>query len=287
MTSTEVAAPLPGVQDATGRSRIFDHGAHVVGWQPEGSAQPVLWLSSATAYAAGKAIRGGIPICFPWFGPGLSGDRKPAHGFVRATPWRRDEVIESGGILRVAYSIDPSISGDQPEFPYDYRARLTAEFGAEHLSVSLWASNEGDVPFTIEQALHTYLAVGDVRKITVDGLDGAVYLDKNSPEPAFDLTQSGPLRLDGPTDRVYLSEGPVTVRDPGLGRRLVSTTHGASNVVVWNPWLQAAEQMADMGPGEWTGMICVEAANVLANALTLLPGEHRTLSQRIEVLPLD
>lgn len=287
MTCTEIVAPLPGVQDATGRGRIFDHGAHVVGWQPAGSAQPVLWLSSASAYTAGKAIRGGIPICFPWFGPGLTGDRKPAHGFVRATPWRRDEVIETDGVPRVTYSIDPSISGDQPEFPYDYRATLTVEFGADQLLVSLWASNEGDVPFTIEQALHTYLAVGDVRKITVDGLDGATYLDKNSAAPAFDLTQSGPLRLDGPTDRVYLSEGPVTVRDPGLGRRLRSVTQGAANVVVWNPWQEAAGNMADMGAGEWTGMVCVEAANVLANAITLLPGEHWTISQQIEVLPLD
>ena len=287
MTYTEIVAPLPGVEDSTGRCRILDHGAQVTAWQPAGSTQPVLWLSSASAYTAGVAIRGGIPICFPWFGPGLTGDRKPAHGFVRATPWRREQVSENDGTLRVEYAIDPAVTGDQPEFSYDFRARLTAEFGAERLQVSLWTSNEGDVPFTMEQALHTYLVVGDVREITVDGLDGATYLDKNSPEPAFDATQSVPLRLDGPTDRVYLSEGPVTVRDPGIGRRVVSTMHGASNVVVWNPWQEAAGNMADMGAGEWTGMVCVEAANVLANAITLLPGEHWTIRQQIEVLPLD
>ena len=99
--------------------------------------------------------------------------------------------------------------------------------------------------------------------------------------------QSGPLRLTGPTDRVHLYDGPVTVDDPGFGRRLRLTTEGSADVVVWNPWEDAAAGMADMGPGEWTGMVCVEAANVFADALTLLPGEHRTITQRIEVLPLD
>lgn len=288
MTHTEITAPLPGVADAAaGHGRIFDHGAHVAAWQPTGSAHPVLWLSSTSAYTAGKAIRGGIPICFPWFGPGLTGDKKPAHGFVRAVAWRRAEVVDEGDTLRVSYTIDPELSGDQPEFPHQYRARLTAEFAADHLSVTLWAHNAGDQPFTIEEALHTYLAVSDVREVSVDGLDDAVYLDKNLPEPAFDQVQDGPLRLTGPTDRVYVHGGAVTVSDPGYGRRIRLTTEGSADVVVWNPWEQAAAGMADVGPGEWTGMVCVEAANVFADAVTLLAGEDWAITQRIEVLPLE
>lgn len=287
MTHTEISSPLPGIEDAAGRSRIFDHGAHVAAWQPEGSAHPVLWLSSTSEYTAGKAIRGGIPICFPWFGPGLTGDKTPAHGFVRATAWRRSEVSEHGHTLRVVYTIDPDITGSQPEFSDDYRAQLTAEFTPTHLTVRLWVSNTGDEPFTIEEALHTYLAVSDVREITVEGLDGATYLDKNLPDPAFDQVQDGPLRLTGPTDRVHVHGGPVTVVDPGFGRRIRLSTEGSADVVVWNPWEEAAAGMADMGPGEWTGMVCVEAANVFADAVTLRPGEHWTMSQRIEVLPLE
>lgn len=287
MTHTEITSPLPGIEDAAGHSRIVDHGAHVIAWQPEGSAHPVLWLSSTSAYAAGKAIRGGIPICFPWFGPGLTGDKKPAHGFVRAVAWRRAEVTEHGNTLRVTYTIDPAITGDQPSFPHDYRARLTAEFAPTHLAVTLWARNTGDQPFTLEEALHTYLAVSDVREIAIEGLDDASYLDKNLPDPAFDQVQSGPLRLTGPTDRVHVHHGPVTVVDPGFGRRIRLTTEGSADVVVWNPWDEAAAGMADMGPGEWTGMVCVEAANVFADAVTLLPGEDWEITQRIEVLPLE
>ncbi|MFT4216284.1 MAG: D-hexose-6-phosphate mutarotase [Micropruina sp.] len=287
MSHTEITAPLPGIEDAAGRCRIFDHGAHVARWQPEGSSHPVLWLSSASAYTAGKAIRGGIPICFPWFGPGLTGDKKPAHGFVRAIAWRRSEVVEDGDTLRVSYTIDPEITGRQPEFPHPYQARLTAEFAAAHLAVTLWARNTGDQPFTIEEALHTYLAVSDVREIAVDGLDGAVYLDKNLPEPAFDQVQSGSLRLTGPTDRVHLHGGAVTVSDPGYARRIRLSTEGSADVVVWNPWEEAAAGLADMPPGEWSGMVCVEAANVFADAVTLLPGEDWTMTQRIDVLGLD
>ncbi len=285
MTHTEIRSPLPGIEGSTGR--IFDHGAHVAAWQPEGSPQPVLWLSSASTYETGKAIRGGIPICFPWFGPGLSGDRKPAHGFVRAVAWRRSEVTEQGDTLRVVYTVDPDITGNQPEFPDDYRARLTAEFAHTHLTVTLWARNTGDRPFTIEEALHTYLAVSDVRQITVEGLDGATYLDKNLADPAFDQLQEGPLRLTGPTDRVHLHGGPVTVVDPGFGRRIHLSSEGSADIVVWNPWEDAAAGMADMGAGEWTGMVCVEAANVFADAVTLRPGEEWTMTQRIEVLPLE
>ena len=287
MTHIEIREPLAGVEGGAGRYRVFDHGAHVTAWQPAGEGRPVLWLSSATAYAAGKAIRGGVPICFPWFGPGLTGDMKPAHGLVRAVAWRRGEVTDDGGTLRVEYAIDSTVTGEQPAFPHAYEARLTVEFASDHLQLALTASNTGDEPFTIEEALHTYLAVSDVREVTIDGLDSVTYLDKNLPDPAFDQVQSGPLRLTRPTDRVHLHDGPVTVDDPGFGRRLRLTTEGSADVVVWNPWEDAAAGMADMGPGEWTGMVCVEAANVFADALTLLPGEHRTITQRIEVLPLD
>lgn len=287
MSHTEVTAPLPGVESADSRFRIHDHGAHVVAWRPEGSDDPVLWVSSATRFADGTAIRGGIPICFPWFGPGAQGDKKPAHGFVRATTWQRGQVSDERGALQVEYRIDPSITGEQPQFPHPYRATLTARSTADSVEVSLTVENTGDEAFTIEEALHTYLAVGDVRRIRVRGLEGATYLDKNADEPLFDKVQDGPLRLTGPTDRVYLHDGAVTVEDPEFGRRLELVSDGAANVVVWNPWDSGAAGIADIGEGEWTGFVCVEAANAVADARTLLPGEDWRMSQRIEVASLD
>ncbi len=286
-------APLPGIEarPGSGHYGVFDHGAHVWAWQPDGHPHPVLWLSSASAFADGKAIRGGIPICFPWFGPGASGDRKPAHGFVRTAPWRREDVrdrVVHGGSLEVSYVVDPSITGEQHEFPAPYRARLTVRFAADHLEVSLRAENTGDQPFTIEEALHTYLAVSDVRTISIDGLDGAGYLDKVAGDTGFDNTQSGSLTLTGSTDRVYLhGSDEVNLDDPGYDRRLIVSSSGAGNVVVWNPWSTGAAGIADIGAGEWQQFVCIEAANAYADAITLLPGEHWTIGQRIELVPLD
>jgi glucose-6-phosphate 1-epimerase len=282
-------APLPGVEarPGTGHYGIFDHGAHIFAWQPDGQAQPVLWLSSASEFADGKAIRGGIPICFPWFGPGFKRDRTPAHGFVRTVAWQRESTHESHDKLEVRYVIDQTTTGEQQFFSTRYQAELRARFAHDHLEVSLQVENHDDEPFTIEEALHTYLAVSDVQAISIDGLDGAAYLDKVSGDVGFDNTQSGTLRLTGPTDRVYVHGGEVTLDDPGYGRRLRLTTHGSTNVVVWNPWADGAATIADIDQSEWTGFVCVEAANAYADAVTLLPGEHWTMTQRIELEALD
>ncbi|MFT3860666.1 D-hexose-6-phosphate mutarotase [Micropruina sp.] len=288
MTDLSSAAPLPGIEShpGSGHYGIYDHGAQVWAWQPD-SQQPVLWLSSATQLADGKAIRGGIPICFPWFGPGLSGEMTPAHGFVRTTPWRREKLDETDDSLTVTYLIDPSITGRQPLFPSPYEARLTARFSAKRLEVSLRVDNRDCEPFTVEEALHTYLAVSDVTVVTINGLHGAAYLDKVAGDQGFDNEQSGSLVLTGPTDRVYKSAGHVTVDDPGYERRLIVSSSGASNVVVWNPWSSGAATIADIGAGEWQRFVCVEAANAYADAVTLLPGEHWTISQCIEIASLD
>ena len=288
MTDLSTNSPLPGVEahPGSGHYGVYDHGAHVWAWQPDGHPHPVLWMSSASAFADGEPIRGGVPVCFPWFGPGSTGDRTPMHGFVQLTSWRRDSVEESGDTLEVSYLTDQDSTGQQPQFPYSYEARMTVKFAADHLELSLRVQNNDDEPFTIEEALHTYLAVSDVHSVTVDGLDGASYLDKVLGNTSFDNEQDGPLVLTDRTDRVYLHSGEVTVDDPGYARRLVLTTSGSANVVVWNPWSEAAATMADIGAGEWPNLLCVEAANAFADAVTLLPGEHWTMTQRIELAEL-
>lgn len=285
MSQLSSEQPLPGIEahPGSGHYGVFDHGAQVWAWQPDGAAHPVLWLSSASAFEPGKPIRGGIPICFPWFGPGLNHDRTPPHGFVRTVSWARAKVHETHHALHVDYEIDQTVTGDQRFFPAPYQARLSVTFAASHLEVSLRVENHDDEPFTFEEALHTYLAVSDVRSVTIDGLDGARYLDKVAGDELFDNEQSGPLALTGPTDRVYMHSEEVSVDDPGFQRRLVLSTSGSANVVVWNPWAEAAASIADIGEGEWTGFVCVEAANAYADAVTLLPGEHWTMTQRIAV----
>lgn len=274
--------PLRGVESQSEDSHygVFDHGAHVWSYQPAGQA-PVLWQSASSWFEDGQPIRGGVPVCFPWFGPGRSGDLKPGHGFVRLQPWHLSDIkdtMERDGRLLVEYEIDESMTGTQEHFPQPYVAYLRAKFTPEYLGVTLEVSNPGDEPFTFEGALHTYLVVGDVRQVSVSGLDGATYLDKVTGSTAV---QSGDITITGETDRVYQSAGEVVLDDPVLGRRMVISKSGSANTVVWNPWSDKAAAMADFGDDEWVGMICIEAANALDQAITLLPGQTHTLKQRI------
>lgn len=274
--------PLRGVElrDDNRHFGVYDHGAHVWAWQPEG-AEPVLWMSANSAFETGQPIRGGVPVCFPWFGPGRSGDLQPAHGFARLNEWQlvEDEHTDDGG-LRVVYRIDNSIAISEPHFPHQYSAQYTVVFGNHDLVLELAVTNDGSEAFSFEAALHTYLSVGDVRQASVAGLDGAEYLDKVAGEWR---TQSGDITITAETDRVYLSADDVTLDDPTLGRKLLVSKEGSANTVVWNPWVDKAAAMPDFGDDEWPGMICLEAANALDDAITLAPGESHTMVQRISL----
>lgn len=274
--------PMRGVEAKAGDGHygIFDHGAHVWSYQPDGHA-PVLWQSAKSWFSDGQPIRGGVPVCFPWFGAGVSGDLAPGHGFARLQSWHLSDIkdtLDRDGRLLVQYLIDDKMTGHQDAFPYPYTAYLRAKFTPEYLGLTLEVTNPGDEPFTFEGALHTYLVVGDVRQVRISGLDGATYLDKVAGGTAV---QSGDVTITGETDRVYSSTDEVVLDDPVLGRKLVITKHGSANTVVWNPWVDKSAAMPDFGDDEWIGMICIEAANALGDAITLRPGETHTLKQRI------
>ena len=214
--------PLRGVEATIGSGHygVFDQGAHVWSWQPDGAA-PVIWMSSKSWYADGQPIRGGVPICFPWFGPGRAGDQVPIHGFARLHTWHLQDVkntLDRDGRLIVVYTLDNAMTGEQPDWPHRYDARYIVKFTPEYLGLNLEVTNTGQSHVPLDGALHTYLAVGDVRQIKVSGLDGAEYLDKVTGQTE---TQSGDVTIEGETDRVYRSTGEVVVDDPVLGRKLV------------------------------------------------------------------
>lgn len=274
--------PLRGVEATTGSGHygVFDHGAHVWSWQPDGAA-PVLWMSQKSWFADGQPIRGGVPVCFPWFGPGRSGDLQPAHGFARLQPWHMSDIkdtLDRDGRLLVEYTIDEAMTGEQPNWPHPYTAYLRVKFTPEYVGFELEVNNTGEDEFTFDGALHTYLAVGDIRNVTISGLDGAPYWDKVTDTNG---TQSGDVTFTGETDRVYQSTGEVVLADPDLGRTLVISKSGSANTVIWNPWVDKSAAAPDFGDDEWQGMICIEAANAMADQLTLRPGETHTLKQRI------
>lgn len=274
-------AELPAaihVASACGELTAFRHGGQVVGWRPRGEDSGVLWLSPRVVLDPTVAIRGGVPVCFPWFGPGVSGDMTPAHGFARLSEWSVDEITESDAQLRLRMSLD-SVTSEL--FPYDYRLAIDVQAAAD-LRICLDVTNRDAVPFTIEEALHAYLQVGDVEQVRILGLDGASYADKTRGGQVVE--QSGDLVLTAETDRAYVSTSAVDVVDPVLGRTLRVDKEGSASTVIWNPWATKAAAMSDVGEGAWKTFVCVEAGNVLDHAITLRPGETHRLIYRLSVL---
>lgn len=256
---------------------LVDHGAQVLEWAPRGH-RPVLFLSQAGAGAEDTAIRGGIPVCFPWFGPGREPGAPFNHGFARTTTWRR---IEASGeeVRTVAYRLTRDEATDE-YWPYAYEAVLTAHLGTD-LTVSLQVTNQDEQVFSYEAALHTYLSVEDIAQVRLEGLDGARYLDKT--DAGTIRWQQGPVTFSQETDSVYASAGPVTVIDAAGGREVTVSSSGATRMIVWNPWREKAAEFPDLGPGEWERFVCVEAGCVLDGAVQLEPGQTHTLSTTITV----
>lgn len=168
-------------------------------------------------------------------------------------------------------------------YPHSFCARLDVSAGAE-LDMSLTLTNEDDHPFAIEAAMHTYLRVGDVKDVSVEGLDGERYFDKVRSRYT---TQRGDLSFVGFTDRVYTTTQQVSVIDPKLDRRIIVDKNGSGSTIVWNPWSQGAATMSDIGEGEWQHFVCVETAAARERALTLWPGHPHIMTQTLAVETLD
>ncbi|MDB5174307.1 MAG: D-hexose-6-phosphate mutarotase [Phycisphaerales bacterium] len=253
-----------------GEAHVYPHGAHVTHFQPAG-AKPVLFLSGKSHFAKGKAIRGGVPVIFPWFGAKEGDAAAPAHGFARVLDWRPTDVREvPDGTVSITMELASSAE-TRKVWPNDFRMRYTITVGRA-LDLSLEVQNVSGEAFRFEEALHTYLAVSDVRNVEIVGLDGKAYLDKVD-AARRKVQPPGGIRIEGETDRVYLDTADaVTVTDPGLGRRLIIQKQGSRATVLWNPWIAKAKSMSDFGDDEWPKMLCVESANVSDNAVTLAAG---------------
>jgi glucose-6-phosphate 1-epimerase len=256
---------------------VYLHGAHVTHWQPAGQA-PAIFLSDKSEFAAGKAIRGGVPICFPWFGPRSDGKAGPSHGFARIQEWELAFAAlipgEAGDQLQLTFTLGPTELSRSLGFD-NFRAVYEVIVGTE-LTLRLTVANPGDEPLRIEEALHSYFAVGDVRGTPLTGLEGAAYIDKTD-GLRVKTAPAGPLLLTGETDRVFPSNAAaVTIYDEVNVRTIAVQKTGSATTVVWNPWSEGAAKIGDLPDYAWTGFVCVEAANTGADAITLAPGEtHR------------
>ncbi|MHB8915422.1 MAG: D-hexose-6-phosphate mutarotase [Thiobacillus sp.] len=258
-----------------GRATICLQGAHLVSYRPKSQQHPVVWVSEDAKFAPGKSIRGGAPVCWPWFGAHVSETGFPAHGFARTVPW---EVIHARRRNDAKTEITLQLVDNEQtraQWPRATRLQVTVIVG-ETLEMRLATTNLGNASLEIGEALHTYLQIGDIGKIQVSGLDGASYFDKV--DNFAKKTQRGDIRFDGEVDRVYVNtQADCVIEDPQLQRRIRIAKTGSDATVVWTPWLEKAQQMGDMGPGQqaqggWREMVCVESVNAMDNIVSIAPG---------------
>lgn len=257
-------------------AELYRHGAHLTRWRPAGHDE-VIWLSSLARFEYGKAIRGGVPICFPWFAGNQpkSDPDGPAHGYARTTTWEFiDAKHDQGDVtLSMRTAIEP------------FTLQYDVTFG-DTLTMQLTATNTGSAPASFESALHTYFVISGIKQVQVHGLENADYLDTVGGHRQ-DLTQNDqPIHFDAETDRIYTSDATTKIIDPGLQRTITIEKEHSGSTVVWNPWTDKAKAMADFGDDEWPGMLCVESGNITPNAIELDAEQTHTMRVVIRVATL-
>jgi glucose-6-phosphate 1-epimerase len=273
--------PKVRVTRPSAAAEIYLHGAQVTSWQPAG-AEKVIFLSEHSHWEDGRAIRGGIPVCFPWFRSKPDDPQAPSHGLVRTREWQLDSVAEQDGSVIVELSTE-SDEATRRWWPHGFRLVNRVAVGS-NLELELTATNTGSTPFKFEEALHTYFRVGASQHVRVRGLDQVRYLDNT--DQNREKVQSGDVTFSSATDNAYLdTNGALDLIDPTLSRIIRTEKRNSATTVVWNPWQQGAASLADLGSEEWQRMTCVEASNIRNSAVLLAPGEQHTMRATISVHP--
>lgn len=254
-------------------ANIMLHGAHVTHYQPHDQA-PVLWMSQHSRFEAGQPIRGGIPVCWPWFGAHPTDPTLPAHGFARNLPWtlKKTSVLPHGEpCVRMTLS---SSHATLQQWPHSFLAEVTVSLG-NALTTALSVTNTGEQAFSYTSALHSYFNVSDIRSVIISGLENRCYLDTLVEERG---QQQGRLRINSETDRIYFdTDDTCVIEDPLLNRRIHIIKDGSHSTVVWNPWSAKSQRMDDFGDDEFKGMVCIETARALDDSVKLAPGMRHTL----------
>jgi glucose-6-phosphate 1-epimerase len=270
-TTGQGGLPLVKIRTPWSEAEIYLHGAHIAHFQKHGEP-PLLFLSRQSLFAAGKAIRGGVPVCFPWFGPRAG---NIAHGFARVAVWKLIETdVAPDGSVKLKFLLPENLL-TKAGWPAA-KVNFTVKVG-EQLTMELLVANTSARDFVFEGCLHTYFSVGDITQVSVTGLKGIHYLDKVE-NFARKLESADTIRIASEVDRVYLNTtGPVEIHDAKLRRTISVEKSGSASTVVWNPWIARAKAMADFGDEEYKEMICVESGNVGESKIALAPGKSASL----------
>lgn len=274
--------PMIRIGNASARALISLYGGQVLSFQPLEQAEDVLFLSGQSAYEEGKAIRGGIPVCWPWFGPDPKGLQRPNHGFVRNHFWQlaKTEAVSSSETkvsLRFTESFKQENTWRQP-----FMLLLEISIGSS-LQLKLTTFNTGDQPFSVTQAFHSYFRVGNIKRVKILGLEDCDYFDKL--EQGQQKTQKGVVTVSKEVDRVYVGAYKnLVIVDPVLNRRIHINSPNTSTAVVWNPWLKTSKKMPDLADADYQRFICVEAGNVAFDLIKVQPGSQFSLQANYSLL---
>ena len=261
--------------NASACAKIALQGAHLFHYGRVAEA-PLLWLSNKSFFEPGRAIRGGIPLCWPWFGKHPANSELPQHGFARTSLW---ELLEAREIddqtTEVRLQLQPS-AGSLQLWPHKFELLMAITIGSS-LNLALITRNCDVDPFEITAALHSYFAVEDVGKVYVEGFAGKPYLDTVTGK---ECTQQGNITISHEVDRIYRKiDYPLTLHDQ---TRIVHIdAQGSGSAIVWNPWIEKCSAMADMQDDAYKTMLCIETANAAGDARVLAPGEEHTLTSVI------
>jgi glucose-6-phosphate 1-epimerase len=269
------AMPRVQITSSLCEAEMYLHGAQVTSWKPAGNNNndEVLFLSGKSQWTDGQAIRGGIPICFPWFRAKANDPQAPAHGFVRTKTWQLESILKEDDAV-VVTMVTESDEHTRRWWPGEFRLVHRATFGSQ-LKLELVCTNTGTTPLRFEEALHTYNRVADVQDVRLHGLDTVSFLDNTDSNK--EKTQLGDVAIASQTDSAYLiTRNTVELSDHRMRRRIRLAKANSLTTVVWNPWREKASELRDLADGEWTQFLCVEASNILDAAVDLAPGqEHR------------
>lgn len=269
LSDGDSAYPVFEIDHPTCVARVALHGAHVMSWKPAGEDE-VLYLSPDAVFKEGKAIRGGIPVCWPWFNAHPADASQPSHGLVRGRFWEFLGATEDASGVTLRLGICVGI----------WNAELTVKAG-EELEVALESKNISEVPIVVSGALHTYLGVSDISQVRVVNLDGCTYLDTVGERK--NRSQKGDVIFDREVDRIYDSSSSILLVDDLSGRTILIEKSGSPSTVVWNPWAEKAAAMADLPDAGYLKFCCIEAAIANDRAEIVMPGASHVLMTRISV----
>lgn len=269
--------PVVEVKNAQASAKISLQGAHLLSWVPQGEDE-VIWLSKDARFEPGKSVRGGIPVCWPWFGASEVDTAYPAHGFARTVFWQLSQVKAiSADETQIIFRLDTDKITDnkntQKMWPYSSLLEYIITLG-KTLSLELITYNNSSSEIIISEALHTYFNVGDITQTSVKGLDKKTYLDK--PDNFKRKIQNSSITVNSEVDRVYLNTTDDVVIE-NKNRKIKIKKQGSLSTIVWNPWKAVAEKMADLGEGGYLQMLCVESGNAAENSIAVKAGESHRL----------